>query len=204
MSARWRDVSSGWIRMTLNCTSLRASEISRRIWEREKRESAKRFRRRGAERHGGMTIKRKREIWEVREVARRREERRRIRIRSSGRKRDETNVRSRTEAKQEERLRLQSLHRRVNMCNLDTVLARGRSTIFLLKNDTARAVVCEKKSMWSSVGCGQSGRENWQCTSWACITANWIQRNTQIHTEREREGGGRERWKQDDTSVCII
>lgn len=148
--------------------------------------------RRGAERHGGMTIKRKREIWEVREVARRREERRRIRIRSSGRKRDETNVRSRTEAKQEERLRLQSLHRRVNMCNLDTVLARGRSTIFLLKNDTARAVVCEKKSMWSSLGCGQSGRENWQCTPWACITANWIQRNTQIHTEREweRERGG--------------
>lgn len=88
-----------------------------------------------------------------------------------GKEWDGANVRSRTEAKQEGRLRLQSLHGRVNMCNLDTSSRCWREEEVLpfyqrmTRWEPRRAgrEAAREERMRSSVGCGQSGRENWQC-----------------------------------------
>lgn len=111
------------------------------IREREKpRESAEIW---GApERHEGIAAKRKRETCKAREKLAGEEKRDGRPVSRYGKERDEMNVRSRTEAKQERRSRLyRLLHGRVNMCNLDTVLARRGSIVFLLKNDAARAAI---------------------------------------------------------------
>lgn len=123
------------------------------------------------------------------------------------RERDETNVRSRTEAKQEGRSRLQSLHRRVNMCNLDTVLARGGSSAFLLKNDAAETAVCGKENYMKR----EDEAERRLRAIWSRKLAMHLSlhnRKLDAEKDRVRVGGGEvgrrgKRRRQDEVSVCV-
>lgn len=132
-----------------------------------------------------MVAKRKREIGRPRETSKRKKDR--GLVSRYGKERDETNVSSRTEAKQERRSRLQSLYRRVNMYNLDTVITRRGSTAFLLK---VGAVMCGKEN------CMRREEGGWgrlRAIRSRKLAMHAVSRKR--HRERERERGGERKKK---------